>query len=87
MSLAHFAVWYNVADLNKQPGVQPRYKLQNNEGQIYLRCKQACLRVLTVTHGDNYCYLLVLYCCWSNETVDVIDSPNSSMASFVANRD
>ena len=45
MSLAHFSVWYNVADKNYEPTscVPPRYELKNDLGKIYLRRKQACL--------------------------------------------
>ena len=94
MSLAHFAVWYNVAKAGEQPSTsqaQPRYQLKNDQGLIYLRRKQACLQIATVTqesHGDDYYYhLLVLYLPWRNETVDLIGSHESAMALFVTNRE
>uniref|UniRef100_A0A1X7SHF4 Uncharacterized protein n=1 Tax=Amphimedon queenslandica TaxID=400682 RepID=A0A1X7SHF4_AMPQE len=52
MSLAHFSVWYNVADKNYEPTTsraQPRYELKNGLRKIYLRRKQACLRLPTIT--------------------------------------
>ena len=74
MSLAHFSVWYNVADKNSvwynvadknyeptSSRAQPRYELKNDLGKIYLRHKQACLRIPTITqesHGDSYYYHL-----------------------------
>ena len=30
MSLAHFSVWYNVADKNYEPTTSPRYELKND---------------------------------------------------------
>ena len=39
MSLAHFSVWYNVADKHYEPTssrAQLRYELKNNLGIIYL---------------------------------------------------
>ena len=94
MSLAHFSVWYNVADKNYEPTssrAQPRYELKNDLGKIYLRRKQACLRILTITqesHGDSYYYhLLFLYLPWRNETLDLIGNHQSAQASFVANKD
>ena len=84
----------NVAKTGKQPSTsraQPQYQLKNDQSLIYLRHKQACLQVPTVTqesHSDNYYYhLLVLYLPWRNETVDLIGSHESAMASFVTNRD
>ena len=94
MSLAHFSVWYNVADKNYEPTssrAQPRYELKNDLGKIYLRRKQACLRIPTITqesHGDSYYYhLLFLYLPWRNETLDLIGNHQSAQASFVANKD
>ena len=94
MSLAHFSVWYNVADKNYEPAssrAQPRYELKNDLGKIYLRLKQACLRIPTITqesHGDSYYYhLLFLYLPWRSETLDLIGNHQSAQASFVANKD
>ena len=67
MSLAHFSVWYNVADKNYEPTpsrAQPRYELKNDLGKIYLRRKQACLRIPTITqesYGDSYYYCLIFF--------------------------
>ena len=38
MSLAHFSVWYNVADKHEPTSsrAQLRYELKNNLGKIYL---------------------------------------------------
>ena len=70
---------------------QPRYELQGNSGWIYLRRKQACLRVPTLTpeaNGDDYYYhLLMLYLPWRNETVDLLGSHATSKQSFVSNND
>ena len=90
MSLAHFAVWYATS---KPPSTraQPRYELQGNSGWIYLRRKQACLRVPTLTleaNGDDYYYhLLMLYMPWRNETVDLLGSHAMAKQSFVSNND
>ena len=73
MRLAHFAVWYatSTSTFGTLSRAQPRYELQ----WIYLRRKQACLRVATLTpeaNGDDYYYhLLMLYLPWRNETVDL----------------
>ena len=70
---------------------QPRYELQGNSGWIYLRRKQACLRVPTLTpeaNGDDYYYhLLMLYLPWRNETVDLLGSHATAKQSFVSNND
>ena len=92
MSLAHFSVWYNVADKNYEPTscAQPRYELKNDLGKIYLRRKQACLRISTIiqeSHGDSYYYhSLFLYLPWRNKTLDLIQNHESAQASFVANK-
>ena len=75
MSLANFAIWYAVsrtpsteASLTTSSHAQPHYEFQNGMGTIYLRCKQACLRIPTFSpesHSDNYYYhLLILYLPW-----------------------
>ena len=95
MSLAHFAVWYATSKPPSTFGMssraQPRYELQGNSGWIYLRRKQACLRVPTLTHeakGDDYYYhLLMLYLPWRNETVDLLGSHSTAKQSFVSNND
>ena len=95
MSLAHFAVWYATSKPPSTFGMstraQPRYKLQGNSGWIYLRRKQACLRVPTLTpeaNGDDYYYhLLMLYLPWHNETVDLLGSHATAKQSFVSNND
>ena len=68
MSLAHFAVWYTTSKppstLSMSSRAQPRYELQGNSGWIYLRRKQACLRLPTLTpeaNGDDYYYHLLAY--------------------------
>ena len=70
---------------------QPRYELQGNSGWIYLRRKQACLRLPTLTpeaNGDDYYYhLLMLYLPWRNETVDLLGSHATGKQSFVSNND
>ena len=66
MSLAHFAVWYNVAKAGEQPSTsraQPRYQLKNDQGLIYLRRKQACLRVPTVTQESHVTTTITIYSC------------------------
>ena len=82
-----------VADKNYEPTTsraQPRYELRNGLGRIYLRRKQACLRLSTITqesHGDSYNYhLIFLYLPWRNETLDLIGNHSSAQASFVANK-
>ena len=98
MSLANFAVWYAVsrtpsteASLATSSRAQPRYELQNGLGTIYLRRKQACLRVPTFSpesHGDDYYYhLLVLYLPWRDERRDLFAGHATAMKSFLANRD
>ena len=88
MSLAHFSVWYNVDDKNYEPTshAQPKYELKNDLGKIYLRRKQACLRIPTITqesHGDSYYYhLLFLYLPWRNETLDLIGNHQSAQVSL-----
>ena len=72
-----FGIWYATSKAPSTLGMssraQPRYELQGNSGWIYLRRKQACLRVPTLTpeaNGDDYYYhLLMLYLPWRNETV------------------
>ena len=95
MSLAHFAVWYATSKapstLSMSSRAQPRYELQGNSGWIYLRRKQACLRLPTLTpeaNGDDYYYhLLMLYLPWCNETVDLLGSHATAKQSFVSNND
>ena len=98
MSLANFAVWYAVsrtpsteASLATSSRAQPRYKLQNGMGTIYLRRKQACLRVPTFSpesHGDDYYYhLLILYLPWRDERRDLLTGHATARESFLANRD
>ena len=92
MSLSH---WYGISKTSVNEATssraQPRYQLQNNMGCIYLRRKQACLHVPTVTpesHGDDYYYhLLLLYLPWRNETGDLLGDHSTAMESFVANKD
>ena len=69
MTLAHFAVWYDVdtrgvGKAGNGPA-QPRNQLQNDMGWVHLRRKQACLRIPIQTvesYGDDYYYsLLLLY--------------------------
>ena len=70
---------------------QPRYELQGNSGWIYLRRKQACLCLPTLTpeaNGDDYYYhLLMLYLPCRNETVDLLGSHATAKQSFVSNND
>ena len=95
MSLAHFAVWYATSKapstLSMSSRAQHRYELQGNSGWIYLRRKQACLRLPTLTpeaNGDDYYYhLLMLYLPWRNETVDLLGSHATAKQSFVSNND
>ena len=61
MTLAHFAVWYDVdtrgvGKVGNGPA-QPRNQLQNDMGWVRLRRKQACLQIPVQTvesHGDDY---------------------------------
>uniref|UniRef100_A0A1X7UZW4 Uncharacterized protein n=1 Tax=Amphimedon queenslandica TaxID=400682 RepID=A0A1X7UZW4_AMPQE len=56
MSRAHFSVWYNVADKNYEPTTshaQPKYQLKNGLGKTYLRRKQECLRLPTITQESH----------------------------------
>ena len=61
------------------------------DGWIYLRGKQACLRVPTLTpkaNGDDYHYhLLMLYLPWRYEAVDLLGSHATTKQSFVSNND
>ena len=87
-----FAVWYATSKPPSTFGTssraQPRYELQGNSGWIYLRRKQACLRLPTLTNGDDYYYhLLMLYLPWRNETVDLLGSHATAKQSFVSNND
>ena len=65
MSLSHFAVWYGISKTSVNEATssraQPRYQLQNNMGCIYLRRKQACLRVPTVTMAT---ITIIIYSCY-----------------------
>ena len=96
MSLAHFAVWYSISRTSSEASpasscAQPRYQLQNDMGTIYLRRKQACLRVPTVSpesHGDDYYYhLLVLYLPWRDEVRDLLGDHATARESLIANQD
>ena len=52
MTLALFAVWYDVDGCDGSVGSgarQPRSQLQNNLGWVHLPRKQACLRIYTST--------------------------------------
>ena len=95
MSHAHFAVWYAASKgpstFGTSSRAQPRYELQGNSGWIYLRRKQACLRLPTLTpeanSDDYYHHLHMLYLQWRNETVDLLGSHATAKQSFVSNND
>ena len=91
MTLAHFAVWYDVDGHDGSVGSgtgQPHSQLQNNLGWVRLRRKQACLQIPVQTvesHGDDYYYsLLLLYIPWRKEPEDLLLHLSSAMEAFIA---
>ena len=91
MTLAHFAVWYDVdtrgvGKAGNGPA-QPRNQLQNDMGWVRLRRKQACLRIPIQTvesHGDDYYYsLLLLYIPWRKEPEDLLKGHSSATEAFI----
>ena len=92
MTLAHFAVWYDVdiqgvGKAGNGPE-QARNQLQNDMGSVHPRRKQACLRITVQSvesHGDDYYYsLLLLYIPWRKEPEDLLKGHSSAMEAFIA---